>query len=511
MAFLKKYFMPLAALFLISLYLFTRFYNILGLPIFTDEAIYIRWSQIALNDASWRFISLTDGKQPMYVWLAMIFLKFIRDPLLAGRLVSIFAGFFTSIGIFYLTREVFKNKSIALLAVLLYILFPFALVYDRIALYDSLVSMFMVWSLYFEILLIKHVKLDLALVLGMIVGAGMLTKSSADFALILLPFSFLLFNFKQKERKTKITNWLIYALVVIFIANLIYNILRLSPFFYIINQKNYLFIYSPGEWLSHPFAYFFNNLNTLMNWFLGYSTIPFIILLLSSFLLLSKFTKEKILLFLWFLIPLISTALFGRLIYPRFILFMTIPLIPLAAYTLYELMVKAKYSWLKILIFICFILMFLFKDYFIITYFGSAPVPQADKGQFITGWPSGVGVKETIDILEKESRNKKIYVATQGTFGLMPAALEIYLHDNHNIELAGYWTGSKKWPSDDKPPQEVIDISKKMPTYFVFYQKCDACKSIGVAPDSWPLQKIFQIEKIEKGQFYTLYKINNEK
>ena len=86
MAFIKKYATVLAAISLIAIYLITRLYNLLGLPIFTDEAIYIRWSQIALQDASWRFISLTDGKQPMYVWLAMIFLRFVRDPLLAGRL-----------------------------------------------------------------------------------------------------------------------------------------------------------------------------------------------------------------------------------------------------------------------------------------------------------------------------------------------------------------------------------------------------------------------------------------
>lgn len=508
MALLKKYSAFIIALLLISLYFATRFYNIFGLPIFTDEAIYIRWSQIALNDASWRFISLTDGKQPMYVWIAMIFLKFVRDPLLAGRLVSISAGVITSIGIFFLTGEIFKNRIIAFLSVLLYILFPFALVYDRIALYDSLVSMFMVWSLYFEILLIKNIRLDLALILGMIVGAGMLTKSSADFALVLLPFSLLLFKFKNnKDRKAKLIHWLGYALVVIVVANLIYNILRLSPFFYIINQKNYLFIYSPTEWLSHPFTYLFNNLITLLTWLTGYAGVPFIILVISSFLISFKFSKEKTLLFLWFLIPLISTALFGRLLYPRFILFMTIPFIPLASYAFYKLIIISKYFWLKLLIFICFILLFLIKDYYIITDFRNAPIPQADKGQFITGWPSGVGVAETVKFLQHEAENKKIFVGTQGSFGLMPYALEIYLHDNPNIKIVGYWTDTKKWPKADKPPAEVMDISKKVPAYFVFYQACGPCSYIGIAPDNWPVVKVMQFEKAEKGQFYTLYQV----
>ncbi len=501
MGFIKKHSAVLAALLIIALYFFTRLYNILGLPIFTDEAIYIRWSQIALQDASWRFISLTDGKQPMYVWIAMNLLRFIQDPLLAGRMVSVLSGLVTMIGIFFLTGEVFKNKKISLLSCLLYVLFPFALVYDRIALYDSLVSAFIVWSLYFEILLVRRMRLDLALILGMIVGAGMLTKTNANFALILLPFSLLLFNFKDKHRNNKLVRWAIYTVVAAAIANLMYTILRLSPFYYIIAQKNYVFIYSPSEWLTHPFTYFFNNLATFLNWLNGYATAPFLVLVIAAFVISSKYIKEKTLLLLWFFIPLVATALFGKLLYPRFLLFMVIPLIPLAAYSLYLLIEKVKPLGPKILVFLVFIFMFLIKDYYIIKDFKAAPIPQSDKGQFITGWPSGVGVAESIKFLEEKAKNQKIFVGTQGTFGLMPFALEIYLGRNPNIKIAGYW------PLGDTPPIDVIAASQKMPTYFVFYQACTSCRYIGVAPDSWPVEKIFQTEKEEKGQFFTLYKI----
>src|SRR5579885_52895 len=187
----KRYLFALAAFGLLALFFLTRLYNLLGLPIFTDEAIYIHWSQVAANDASWRFISLTDGKQPMFVWIAMILLKLISNPLVAGRMVSVIAGLLSMIGMFFLASELFKNKKIGLTASLIYILYPFSLVYDRLALYDSLVAMFMIWSLYFEVLLVRHIRLDLAMILGMIVGGGMLTKSNADFALILLPFSLL--------------------------------------------------------------------------------------------------------------------------------------------------------------------------------------------------------------------------------------------------------------------------------------------------------------------------------
>src|SRR3989344_4109091 len=136
----------LIALLLSVAYFATRLYNIMDLPLFTDEAIYTRWSQIARYDAAWRFISLTDGKQPSFVWLNMIFMKFVTDPLLAGRLVSVASGFFGMIGIFLLSKEIFKRKMAGLFAGVLYLLYPFSLVYDRMALYDSLLVVAIIWG-----------------------------------------------------------------------------------------------------------------------------------------------------------------------------------------------------------------------------------------------------------------------------------------------------------------------------------------------------------------------------
>src|SRR5258708_23943970 len=116
MLFFKRYkFEIIFAALIIILYFFLRFYHILNLPIFTDEAIYVRWAQIAKQDANWRFISLTDGKQPMLIWLGILFLRIFHDPLLAVRMVSVFAGLATTGGLFFLGKELFKNRWIGLL------------------------------------------------------------------------------------------------------------------------------------------------------------------------------------------------------------------------------------------------------------------------------------------------------------------------------------------------------------------------------------------------------------
>jgi len=85
-------------------YFFTRLQNLTSIPVFCDEAIYIRWAQIIKNVETLRFIPLTDGKQPLFMWLlAFGPLRFISDPLVAGRLVSIFSGWITMLALFIST------------------------------------------------------------------------------------------------------------------------------------------------------------------------------------------------------------------------------------------------------------------------------------------------------------------------------------------------------------------------------------------------------------------------
>ena len=76
-----------------------RFGNLNSLPVFADESIYIRWAQVMKAEATLRFLPLSDGKQPLFMWTAIPFLKLFSDPLVAGRGFSGFAGLGTLVGI----------------------------------------------------------------------------------------------------------------------------------------------------------------------------------------------------------------------------------------------------------------------------------------------------------------------------------------------------------------------------------------------------------------------------
>ncbi len=501
----------LGFLILIS-FLVSRLIILGNFPIFTDEALYIRWAQIASQDANWRFISLTDGKQPMLIWFGMIFLRLIEDPIVAVRLVSVVAGLFSLIGLWLLTYELFKSKRAAFVSSILYVAYPFAVVYDRLALYDSLVGAFAIYAIYFSILLVRKLRLDVALILGAILGAGMLTKTSANFSIILLPLTLILFNFKQKKILKKLFVLGLFAVVAIGIAEVLYNSLRLSPFFHIIKEKNTIFVYYPFSIpIMDNINLFLGNLRGLLTWLFTYLT-PFYLILILVSLLSKKFIKEKLLLIAYFALPLIALALFGRVIFPRFIFFMSLYLLPLAAVGLTQIidllnnyLSKRKLNSYYAVSALAIILFTLYPAKVSMDFIfnpSKAAIASADNAQYISDWPAGGGVKESVKFFEDKSKDEKIFIGTEGTFGLMPYALEIYLANNPNVIIKGYWP-------IEEIPAEVLESAKKMPTYFIFYQPCIACEYAGDAPDDWPLKKISEFKKNDR-VYYTVYSVEQK-
>lgn len=476
-------------------YFVTRLVNLTAFPIFTDEAIYIRWSQIGSRDAAWRFISLVDGKQPMYTWIAMGFMRFIRDPILAGRLVSVFAGLGSLTGMFFLGKQVFKSVRVGILASVFYLLSPFALVYDRMALYDSLVAMFSIWNLYISLLLVSRLRFDIAMIFGITLGLGMLNKTSGFLSLYMVPLTLILFDWKKEGLMRRLGTWFFCILVAVVISQGMYSILRLSPLFGVIEQKNAIFIYPFAEWLKHPINFFIGNIRGLFDWLINYLTWPvWIIVLLPIFTFYKQF-REKMLLYAWWLVPFVALALFARVLYPRFIFFMAMPLLILAAAVTDGILKKHGKTFFGVCIIGMIILPSIWTEYLLITKPIYAPIAQADRGQYVNDWPSGWGVREVKDFILQESMREKVIVYTDGTFGLLPYGLEMYLVDLPNIEIHGIW------PIPDAMPKEIITSVLEHPTYLVLNQ-------LEEAPIHWNLTLVATYVKgLRTDRSLRLYKV----
>jgi hypothetical protein len=331
------------------------------------------------------------------------------------------------------------------------------------------------------ILLVRRVRLDAALLLGLTLGMGMLNKTSGFLSLYMLPGTLLLFDWGRDGRIKRLFRWIGLVCIAAVISQLLYSVLRLSPLFGMIGQKDAVFIYPFKEWLTHPFNFLSGNIHGLFDWAINYLTWPiFVTALLSGFTLWAK-PREKLLLLGWWFAPFVALALFGKVLYPRFIFFMTIPLMILSAVAVRWIWDHFRTSvWRWVLLVILFFGSF-YTDYYIIANPRYAPIPSADAGQYINDWPSGWGIPEVNAFLLKESQKGKISVYTDGTFGLLPYAIELYLVDNPNVTIKAMY------PIPGDIPKALIDQARKQPTYMIFNQKQN------VPP--WPMKLIAQYQK----------------
>jgi 4-amino-4-deoxy-L-arabinose transferase-like glycosyltransferase len=188
---------------ILLIYFLLRLPNLTLQPIFADEAIYIRWSQVMKAEPTLRFLPLSDGKTPLFMWILMPLFKIFSDPLYAGRFLSVISGSFTLLGSYFLASFLF-NRRVGLWAALLIATTPFILFLDRLALVDSMLSAVTVWTIFLAVLVVKYLRFDLAMILGYLLGLGLLTKTPGMFNLIMLPSTVVSFGIEKVFNRTSL-------------------------------------------------------------------------------------------------------------------------------------------------------------------------------------------------------------------------------------------------------------------------------------------------------------------
>lgn len=478
---------------IICVFLLTRFINLTALPIFTDEGIYIHWAKTAWHDATWRFISLTDGKQPLQTWLTIPFLKlFPEQPLFAGRLFSVLTGFTALIGIFSLGFYLF-GKQAAKASALLYVFIPYFLFYDRLALSDSAVNASFIWLLLFSIILIKEVRLDIALIYGLIGGVALLTKSSTQMFLLLGVFTPILIISKKPFVK-KTFNYYFLFLLVLLISLAIYNVQRLSPYLHYVTEKNATFLMTTSEFWANPFSLLLVNLRTVplfVFWEMG-----FIIPLISFFGLLILFKKNirlALLLSIWLFAPYIVISFISKVIFPRYLIFFGSLLTLLATY----FFITYKKGALRWLIFIILVINILYIDSTILFNQTKIPYPPIDRGQYIVGLTAGWGIEDVLQFARDKSKEKPVIILAEGNFGLVGDMLEASLRRSDTISIRGFWPLDKK---------ELIEAQKDLKNNYVYVLFAHRQEF----PTDWPIKLIKRYPKPDSNIAFYFFEISNE-
>jgi len=156
------------------IFLLLRLTNITDFMISSDEARHLLRAQATLHGDI--FIGLRDSLKQFYIWVVALLLPFSSDALFVGRGVSAIAGLATTFICYKLGQELYQSDSVGLIAALIYLISPYALFFDRLALTDSLLTMLMSLSLLLSVRLSHQATLTWAIWSGVIFACGLLTK-----------------------------------------------------------------------------------------------------------------------------------------------------------------------------------------------------------------------------------------------------------------------------------------------------------------------------------------------
>lgn len=433
-----------------------RLINLNAIPVFVDEGIYVRWSQIMRSEATLRFLPLSDGKQPLFMWLTIPFLKFNSDPLIAGRLVSVFAGLGSIVVVSLISWILFNDLLIASTTGLLYSVLPFAVFFDRMALADSLLGFFGLTSILLSLIFAKTGKLEHAMFLGFSIGGGLLTKSPA---LIFYLWTVFVLIFSSKITKKTIYKYLIGLLTAVIISQAIYSILRLGPGFSQIGARNQDYVFSIKEVLSHPLNPFIGNIKNTISWVWLLFTPPVVITIVLAFVQ-NKKRSPLYLLLLLSLFPLLGQASIAKVYTSRYILYAVLPLIPIAGWGIAWLLYRRgplirSLGILAILTPLVLSVMYVLMP-------ANAPMSFDMRNGYLEEWTAGWGQKEVANyLIDQETKGNKVVVFTEGYFGTLPDGLQIYTEGHPNIVIVG------SPPNVTKLPEGLVNTSKDNLRYFV--------------------------------------------
>jgi len=385
------------------------------------------------SEPTLRFLPLSDGKQPLFMWVTMPLLKLFTDPLVAGRMVSVLTGLGTGVGVFVLSYLLLKSKTASLVSAFIYMVAPFGFFFDRLALADSMLSFFGIWSVIFAVLLVRFKRLDLAMILGFTLGGALLTKSPALFFSILIPGAMILATIsKSKELRIKrVVNLVPLFAVSYFIAYFAYNfILRLGPNFHMIAARNLDYVFPVSHLWQNPLDPFKFHFHRSMEWLVIYGSWWLLGLFALGLGNVKKYQREITVLICFFIIPILIQSMFAKVFTTRYIFFTFPYFVILAGSAFKDFNFKDVFSKIKLILLLLFFLQSAYFFWMFQTNLEKTPLARTDRSGFLEEWTSGTGIKESAEYVIGQylkDPDKKIVVGTEGYFGTLPDGFQMYM------------------------------------------------------------------------------------
>lgn len=463
-------------------YLVSHFWNLTELPIFSDEAIYIRWAQLIIDDPGrYLFFALNDGKTPLFIWFLTPFQFLFSDQLFAGRIFSVLVGLIQPLVVRNIIKKLDGSQYLQLFGMLVFAILPFWFFHHRIALMDGLLVLFISLTVDQAIAVAQSLKngsdpkIKKIVVAAIFLATALFTKIPAILAFPSV-FIFIAGGLYKNKNVSKNNYKLIFKTTILLFG---LTLILVLPVLLVPAAPQ---LFSRGSDFLMPLTDFFGGgykqtIRNSPNYLLYFSHYlsPFVLVILAAGLF--KNSRQKLVhQFFWagmvFLIPI---ALLGLVVYSRYLLpagwFFTMAFIfaveglVLRFKSLYESRSKNKriigiltISILGLMIAntITTSIQFVIQS---VTNADSTPLVKSDREQYLEKWSSGHGIAETAELIKKTAKTKKLSVATEGYFGTLPDGLLVYFHRKNieNISIDGIGQPVKSVPNTIKVKSADFD------------------------------------------------------
>jgi 4-amino-4-deoxy-L-arabinose transferase-like glycosyltransferase len=479
-------------------YFALRLAGLTALPIFSDEATYLRWGQlIRRSPLQNAFVSLGDTPHhpPLPSWLLALAGSLCGDPLLAGRLVSVFVGFITLLATGGLCMELNHWRSkhpngkdsphmLALLTVLFTLFTPYIAFNQRMALVDPIflsISAAAAWmSLRARRLLDGRLGpacglLQVSLPLGLIMAAALLTRQGVSYTLWLLPMLALFMGRKSggSPRRGVASLWLAVSVIiacVLWMPTLFHGIWGALATNWPTIKVRLVYHTDFSRPLSLPerLRQIRNNLITgfvptangqltikdihrgltreaSTGWYWFYLTPPVFILSWMALVYLAIRREWRVLTFLICYLAAMTApfVLVGTKLYSRYLLYGVIPLLVALGWMIADGLrwgsnfIKTERARVLCGIGIVGVLLVPSAKQILLQDFepGRQTMTTDDRMQHLTGWAGGYASMRAVQYVKDLARKQPVVLITTQAWGLPHDALWLYLDRYPNVQV----------------------------------------------------------------------------
>jgi 4-amino-4-deoxy-L-arabinose transferase-like glycosyltransferase len=371
-----------------ALFLGSRLFALTGMPAFLDETADVRWAvEIASGE---KFLRPWNYGKGLSVFLNALLFPWAFDHYLwASRALAVGFGavsFFVGIAA---GRRLFDAKT-GLVFGLLYVVCPFALFYDRLVLTDPPMAAFAALALLLSLRLHEAPSHGRALLLALALTAAVLTKATALLVAV-IPLAALLLLGRVDSRRVR-------SFALALAATAVALFWPVQRFFATTSTVRLGVSHREADLVGRLTT----NLPMAFTWLVTYWTLPLALLAVGG-VLLDLRGRPRPVLFLAALVvvPVLGFAAISSLWFPRYLVFVTVPALLLAARGLVRLQERTP-RWAQGLLLVGAIAPALAFDRDILFEPVRADLPDIDRAQFILGWPSGYGTEDTVAFVREE-------------------------------------------------------------------------------------------------------------